>query len=150
MVNIRSTAAGLGAVLALGTIGFAAAGSAHADGSKKPLCVYVPTPGAAGDISKIKCVDPNKGGADGTMQAATWTGLSLVTADGSSTIGYYTSAEGGKDYWAFDPSLVAFGDFKKELARDWGYSSVTLTGDTDNTGQPEVAASYDRPSKTKH
>lgn len=148
MINIRSATAGL-TVLGLGAIGVLGQTSAHADPAKKPLCVFVATPGTSGDISKIKCMNPNAGGADG-MQSASWTGLSLVTPDGSSTIGYYTAGENGKDYWAYDPSLVNFGDFKKELSRDWGYTTVVLTGDTDNTGQPEIEAGFGKPSKTKH
>ena len=144
----RIVAGVVGSVSAVTTLGLAGATSAHAD-SKKPLCVYVASPGATGDISKIKCITPYSGAGD-ILQSATWTGLSLVTADGSSTVGYYTANESGKDYWAFDPELVSFGDFKKELSRDWGYTTVVLTGDTDNTGQPEVAAGYDKPSKTKH
>lgn len=143
----RALWAGLAGIGLVGGIGLATSTAAHADG--KPLCIYVVSSGASGDISKIKCVSPDRS-TPGDMQPATWNGLSLVAPDGSSTIGYYTANAAGKDFWAYDPGLVSFGDFKKELMRDWGYASVSLTGDTDNGGQPEVAASYDRPSKTKH
>lgn len=146
------TAAGVGTLAVLATGSVVGATAAHA--APKVLCTFATTNGASGDVSALKCKN-----ADGTAGAgmATWVMSDEIEHPNGDTIGSRTGqrpqADGSwDDVWAFDPSMVSFTDFKKELMRSWGYLSVTIESAGTGSGDPSflVANFTEPPSKKKN
>lgn len=150
-VSLRSTVAGIGCVVMLSAAGLAAATGAHA-APPKALCIYGTVSGASGDVSALKCKRPDGSGAE----PASWSLTDLLVSADSEWIATRTgerpTAEGGwDDVWAFDPAMVGFSDFKKELMRTWGYTNVYIETSGVDGGDPSyLVANYDPPSKKKH
>lgn len=152
MKTIRLVTAGIGCAVALGTAGLAAATAAHA-APPKALCIYGTVSGASGDVSALKCKRPDGSGGE---TAATWNFSDLLVSGDADWIATRTgerpTADGGwDDVWAFDPTMVGFGDFKKELMRSWGYTTVYIETTGVDGGDPSyLVANFDAPSKKKH
>lgn len=154
--RMRNLVASAAAIAAMATGTSLSATAAHADAVQPPMCVYVATPGASGDISAIKCQHPDK-----TFDTAMWSwgsaDLSLTSAsrgdlgrlditlapDPSDPMGIFT------DIWRFDATNVSFSDFRKELVRAWGYTNVYFDGYA-ASGEGVIRANFEKPSKAKH
>ena len=152
MKTIRLFTAGIGCAVALGTAGLAAATGAHA-APPKVLCIFGTVSGASGEISALKCKRPDN---TGSLTPAVWSESDQLDAGNGDWIGSRSgerpTADGGwDDVWSFDPTMVGFGDLKKELMRVWGYTTVYVeTSGVDGSDPSYLVANYDAPSKKKN
>lgn len=143
--RITKVAAGAACIVSIGMGALFSAGAAHADGAKRPLCIFVAASGTAkDDISQLKCVQNDNVGF------AFWLyGGTSLDFYGTPIAGYADSTTTG-DKWYYDPAVVSFSDIKKELQREYGYTNVTYGGHESGITGDAINANYDRPSKSKH
>lgn len=137
------------------------AGSSASANPSRPVCTYVAGSGnAAGEVSNIKCARQAPDSA-GLMTNAVWDGGVELNdrASGASVAwlvdntGTHTDSDGTiGPMWTFtfDPGLVSFVDFKRELQSQFGFNSVYLDQASAGTPWDEVVAYYTGMSRAKH
>ena len=121
----------------------------------QPQCVYVATPGPSGDVSNLRCA--RLGGGYGPAPATWELDASTLVDPAGAVTGEYTGGwqpEGGAEptySYMFDPAQVSFDDFKAELMRRFGFTSVIdFGGWSGSTGEVVWADFRPPPSRAKH
>lgn len=151
MISIRSfVAAAAGLVCVAAASGLTAA-AAHA--TPKVMCVYATENGASGDVSALKCKNPEDGMRLARAEWASAFSLTTVTGESIAQIADDpTAPDGISELWQVNPSLVSFADIKRELMRYEGYTNVfyVSTGCSCDGSVMYVAGNFETPSKAKH